>query len=227
MLHSLFIAQLILRNEVPANLKGLLLFLMVCTAFLYVANAKWLESIRFLATIPLQRFNWQSEQFLGSPIFRGTSMFLSSFTISVFVYAYSLGERFGYEHSTFSSFLLIALVVTTYFISKFGANYLFFQFHKSQTIGSQLIDFHSSLNQALSLALGTFLLVDVFYARLDSGLFYFTIILACIYFLLRLYGTILLLQNNFSYPILTVFVYLCTFEIVPALVVAKVLFVNS
>lgn len=227
MLNSTVIAQLILRNEMPANLKGLLLFLMVCTAFLYVANAKWLKSIVYLATIPFQRFNWQSEQFLGSPIFRATSMLLSSLTIALFIYAYNLGERFGYEQSSFASFLLITLVVILYFLIKFGADYIFFQFHKSPTVGSQLIDYHSSLNQALSLVLGAFLLIDVFYARLDSGLFYFTIILACIYFLIRLYGSILLLQNNFSYPILTLFVYLCTFELVPALVTAKILFVNS
>lgn len=227
MLASNIIAQLVLRNEVSPIIKALLLFLLICTAFLYVANAKWFTSIRFLAAIPLQRFTWQSEQFMGSNVFRATSLFLSSLTISLFIYTYSLGERFGYEQSSFISFLLIALVVVSFFVLKLAANHLYFKLHNSIAFDTQVFDFHSSLNQILSIVLGSFLLVDTFYARLASGLFVFMVIVTCIYFLVRLYGTILLLQNNFDYPILSVFVYLCTFELVPALVVAKVLFVNS
>jgi len=227
MLCSTTIVQLVLRNEAPALIRGLLLLLLICTAFLYVANAKWLESIRYLTTIPLQRFNWQSEQFLGNPIFRATSVILTSLTISLFIFTYSLGARFGYDKSTLSSFLLISILVVSYFVLKYWVNYIFFKIHNSSKIGSQLIDFQYSINQALSLVLGSFLLIDVFYTRLDSGIFYFIVTIACIYFLIRLYGTIVLLQNYFTYPILNVFVYLCTLEIVPALVIAKVLFVNS
>jgi hypothetical protein len=77
------------------------------------------------------------------------------------------------------------------------------------------------------LLLGILLLVDVFYFRLHSNIYVAMLIVAGMYFLVRLFGTILILQNHFSYSILPVFVYLCTFEIVPALFTAKVLFVNS
>ena len=226
MLQSTIIAQLVLRNAVPAHLKALLLLLLFCTALLYVANARWFDSIRHLASIPLQRFNWQSDQFLGNALFRVTSLFLSSFTTAIFIYTYSLGERFGYPPEQFSSFLIVTLCVSSYYLVKFVSTNIFFKIHRNATLGSQILDFHSSLNQLFSLFLGILLFVDVFYARLDSNLYYFTIIIALIYFLVRLYGTILLLQNSFNYPILTVFVYLCTFEIVPALVIAKALFVN-
>jgi hypothetical protein len=227
MLQSTLIAQLVLRNAVPAHLKALLLLLLFCTALLYVANARWFESIRHLASIPLQRFNWQSEQFLGNALFRVTSIFLSGLTTAIFIYTYSLGERFGYHPNQLSSFLVITVCVALYYLLKFGSTVIFFKIHRNTALGSQLLDFHSSLNQLFSLLLGILLFVDVFYARLDSSVYYFTVTIALIYFLVRLYGTILLLQNSFNYPILTVFVYLCTFEIVPALVIAKVLFVNT
>ena len=227
MQNSTLIAQLVLRNAVPAHLKALLLLLLFCTALLYVANARWFESIRFLASIPLQRFNWQSEQFLGNALFRITSVFLSSFTAAIFIYTYSLGDYFGYPHNQPSSFLPVVMCVALYFLLKLGSNFIFFRIHHKTALGSQILDFHYSLNQMLCLVLGVCLFIDVFYARLDSNLYYFSISLSLLFFLARLYGTILLLQNSFNYPILTVFVYLCAFEIVPMLVIAKVLFVNS
>jgi uncharacterized membrane protein YiaA len=227
MLQSTLIAQLVLRNAVPAHLKALLLLLLFCTALLYVANARWFESIRHLASIPLQRFNWQSEQFLGNALFRVTSLFLSSLTAAIFIYTYSLGAGFWYHPNQPSSFLLVIACVGLCFILKLCSTIVFFKIHRNTALGSQVLDFHYSLNQLFSLLLGILLFVDVFYTRLDSSLYHFTVIIALIYFLVRLYGTILLLQNSFNYPILTVFVYLCTFEIVPALVIAKVLFVNT
>ena len=83
------------------------------------------------------------------------------------------------------------------------------------------------ITQWFTLIIGSLLIFDIFYLKLNSSVILIITIIAGIYFLLRLFGTILMLQNNFKYPILTVFVYLCTLEIVPALVTAKVLFVNS
>ncbi len=226
MLQSTVIVQLVLRNAVPAHLKALLLLLLFCVVLFYVANARWFESIRYLASIPMQRFNWQSEQFLGNTLFRVTSIFQSVLTTGIFIYTYNLGERFGYQPNQLASFLAITLCVALYYLLKFGSTAIFFKIHHNTKLGSQLLDFHFSLNQLFSLLLGTLLFVDVFYARLDSSIYYFILTIALIYFLLRLYGTTLLLQKSFNYPILTVFVYLCTFEIVPALVIIKVLFIN-
>ena len=71
------------------------------------------------------------------------------------------------------------------------------------------------------------LLIDVFYENLSSNYLSILLVVSLLYFLVRLFGTIVLLQNNFKYSIFTLFVYLCAFEIVPALVIVKVLFVNS
>ena len=112
-------------------------------------------------------------------------------------------------------------------ILPFLANKFYFSLHNSSSLGDQIIDYQYSLNQWFTLVVGCLLIFDIFYLKLNSSVFLFITIIAGIYFLLRLFGTILMLQNNFKYPILTVFVYLCTLEIVPALVIAKVLFVNS
>ncbi len=221
------IADLVLRQEVPIAVKVVLLVVLLCATILFAFDERWGDSIRHLAAIPFQRFNWQSEQFLGNPVIRITSLLLSSLTIAAFIFAYNLGEHYNYENSSFIDFIKILVVVLLFSTVKFGFNYSYFRLHKSSGVGSQLTDFHFSINQILSLVLGTLLLVDVFYNRLHGNFFYFLVGIGSLFFLIRLYGTILLLQNNFRYPILTLFVYLCTVEIVPTLIVAKILFVNS
>lgn len=183
--------------------------------------------MKLLSIIPIQRFNWRSEKHTSNYLFRISSLVTTLFTITLLIYTYQIGEKYKSGSINFSNFLIILGVVGLLFFIKFIANKLYFSLHKSPVLGDQIIDFQYSLNQWLTLIIGILLIIDIFYLKLDSDIFILIIIIAVIYFLLRLFGTILMLQNHFKYPILTVFVYLCTFEIVPALVAAKVLFVNS
>lgn len=219
------VMQLTLRNEIPLGIKALLLILLATVATLYVINARWFESLGFLLLLPVQRFSWQSEQFSGNVLFRGSSFILMTLCFSLFIYIYELGlgkAQFGLYHYPVLLSMVLGVVLFKYLV-----NSLYFRLHRIKELGSQLLDFQSSINQIFCLALATLMVVDVFYAYTDSNLFYVGIVLAVIYFLMRLYGTILILQNDFHYPIVSLFIYLCTFEIAPALVLAKVLFVKS
>lgn len=221
------IQDLILRPEVPIEVKVVLLMLLVCATIIFSFDMRWGASMRHLAAIPFQQFNWQSVKFLGNFMLRIASILFSSLTIAAFIFAYKLGSRFQYEQTSFISYGKILMIVLLLSGLKFCFNYGYFRLHKSPDTGSQLTDFYCSINQIASLFLGLLLLIDVFYNRLYGNFFYFLVTLGCLFLLLRLYGTIVLLQNNFRYPILTVFVYLCTVEIVPTLIAAKILFVNS
>ena len=194
---------------------------------MYSVNSTWFQSMKLLSLIPIQRFNWQSEKYTSNYIFRICSFITSLFIIALTIYTYHLGENQNNESDIFSNFLVILLMVTLFFVFKFLANKFYFSLHNSASLGDQIIDYQYSLNQWFTLIIGSLLIFDIFYLKLNSSVILIITIIAGIYFLLRLFGTILMLQNNFKYPILTVFVYLCTLEIVPALVTAKVLFVNS
>ena len=227
MLIAVLTTDLVLKHEAPMYLKVLLLFLLMCIVFVYTTNGRWFSSMFYLATLPIQRFNWQSEQFLGNPIFRIASLVLSSFTIAIFVCTYELTPPdfiFLDNIAIFTSVLVAAIVL---FLIKYAGNLFYFGMHEESNLGSRVVDFQSSINQLFSLVISGLILVDIFYLRLSGDLFHIVLIGIAIYFLIRLYGTIVILQSNFKHSFLAVFVYLCTYEIVPALVFAKILFVNS
>jgi len=74
--------------------------------------------------------------------------------------------------------------------------------------------------------IGSITLVDVYYYGLISNLYLVVLILLLTYLAMRFIGTTIILINNFSYPILTVIVYLCTFEIISVMIFVKVSFDN-
>lgn len=219
------ILQLTLRTEVPVGIKALLFLLLATIAILYVLNVRWFESIGYLLLLPVQRFKWQSEQFSGNALFRGSSFTLFAVAFSLFVYIYGL-DTLNPASNSYPFFVLLIMFLALALI-KVAFNYAYFFLHKSNDLGAKLIDFQSSTNQLFCLVLTPLMLIDVFYTGISGDLVYVAIGLAVIYLLVRLYGTILLLQDNFRYPIVSLFVYLCTFELAPALVLAKVLFVKS
>ncbi len=90
-----------------------------------------------------------------------------------------------------------------------------------------IIDFQYGLNQLFAIIISSIALVDVFFYSLVSNLYIITLTMLLIYLILRFVGTTIILINNFSYPILTVIVYLCTFEIISIMVFMKVLFDNT
>jgi len=215
--------ELILRNQSPLFIKVVLLCILVILVIFYTVNRSWFISLKSLALLPFLRFGWQSEKYSADLIFRISSFLLSVLIISSAIYSYNLTST----DTLSSTYIEITLIITLLFVVKFIANSLYFSLHNSISTGSQLVDFQYSLNQWFTLLVIFILLIDVFYENLSSNYLNVLIIVSLLYFLARLFGTILLLQNNFKYSIFTLFVYLCTFEIVPALVIVKVLFVNN
>ena len=215
--------ELILRNQSPLFIKVVLLCILVILVIFYTVNRSWFISLKSLALLPFLRFGWQSEKYSADLIFRISSFLISVLIISSAIYSYNLTST----DTLSSTYIEITLIITLLFVVKFIANSLYFSLHNSISTGSQLVDFQYSLNQWFTLLVIFILLIDVFYENLSSNYLNVLLIVSLIYFLARLSGTILLLQNNFRYSIFTLFVYLCTFEIVPALVIVKVLFVNN
>ncbi|MDC1431043.1 DUF4271 domain-containing protein [Bacteroidia bacterium] len=219
--------QLISREQSPLFIRIVLLLTLVCLVFLYALNRNWVTSMVQLAILPFQRFAWQSEKFMTNNVFRLSSILSLSIFVSIAICSYKLGNSKLENYDSILTLLWIFPVVILFSVIKFAANYSYFSIHKEDKTANLLVDFQYSLNQWFALLLGILLLVDVFYFRLHSNIYIAMLIVAGLYFLARLFGTILILQNHFNYSILPVFVYLCTFEIVPALFTAKVLFVNS
>ncbi len=223
----MILSDLVLRNELPAALKFALLGLIFLVGVLYVLVPNWLVSIRLLAYLPIQRFSWQSEKYTINNLFRISSMLSISMVYAIFVYAYISSEKLFLVEDGTLNFLIIWLGVVILTVTKYFLNAYYFGLHQHSELGNLVVDYQYSINQFFALILGVLLLVDVFYFKLDSNLFIAEVILVITLFLVKLFGVILMLQNNFNYPILSLFVYLCTFEIVPILILAKVLFVNS
>jgi hypothetical protein len=215
--------ELILRNQSPLIFKVVILCLLFLLVIFYTVNRSWFISLKSLALLPFQRFGWQSEKYSSDLIFRASSLVLSVLIISLAAYVYKLVSTDVFA----STYFQITVITILLFIVKFVANTLYFGLHNSSSTGSQLVDFQYSLNQWFTFVVILVLMIDVFYVNLSTNYLNVLLAISILYFLLRLFGTIVLLQNNFKYSIFTLFVYLCAFEIVPALVIVKVLFVNN
>ena len=221
------INEIILRNEVSLTARIALLSTLIILALISVLNENWFVFMQKLTLLPIQRFNWESEKYSSNLIFRISSLVSSSLVSASLIITY-LPELniFKTVHPSISFFWFLIGALGLLLVSIL-ANKFYFSLHKEDELGEHIIDYQNALNQWLSFIVGSLILADVFYLHLHSILYAIILGLVIIYFLLRLFGTILMLQNNFEYPILSVFVYLCTFEIVPALVISKILFVNS
>lgn len=183
--------------------------------------------MRLLTLKPFQRFEWQSEKYGADLVFRLSSLITIIFIIAIGVSGYELGQSSFLQTSENSNIFVIGVVSFLilgfhYFIHK-----IYFALHQETSTGEEILDFQYGLNQWFTLILTALISLDFFYFRLDSYIFIVLIVTSLIYFLARLFGTLLIFQDKNNYPILTVFIYLCTFEIAPALVIAKVLFVNA
>ena len=219
--------ELILRNEAPIIIRLSLLGLMMVFGLIYAANPSLFSYTRKLANIPFQRFSWQSEQYLANSLFRISSIVSISLVFAVFVSINLVNSSFVLLRNETLNFLLMWLLILGFTLLKFLLNKYFFNLHQSDGVGDSTIDFHYSINQFFSFIVGGIMLAAAFYGGLDTQLMNIALVAIVVMFLTRLFGTILILQNNFTYPLIGVFIYLCTFEIVPMLVAAKVLFVDS
>ena len=190
----------------------------------HAINSSWIRTNRVLAALPIQRFKWKSETFLSSAFNRTASLVSSSIAFTILIYAHFVQPDLIPIKSPSSSFFQLLLIVVLFFLIKLVAMKLFFTLHEEDDIGTKVIDYQYAFNQLLSLFVLAVLCFDVFIFRLSTALYITLCIIIALVFLLRLLGNILMLLNNFNYPIVSLFIYLCAFEIIPMLVVAKVLF---
>ena len=221
------LSELILRYQTPLITRVALLSVLLLFAILYTLNRQWFLSMKLLTLLPIQKFSWQAEKQTTNYVFRLSSYISTAVVIGVLIHGYHWGSRVSKAGNYESSLFLTLLAVSALLLLNYFAIKVYFELHKSPNLGNQVLDFQYGLNQWLTLIIAALLIFDFYYLKLDSTMDIFLIVIIIIYFLLRLFGTILIVQNNLRYSILTVFVYLCTFELVPALILAKVLFVNS
>lgn len=227
MIISTIYNELILRNSTPLEVRLILLCTLLLVAFFYIVNREWFTSMRLLSLTPFQKFNWESEKYSVNYLYRTSSLISIVLCVSIAIKGYQLGTVTLKNLSFDNNFLFILLIILVLFLIKFVANKIYFSLHEIDDLGDRIIDFQYSINQWFSLVLLGLFLVDFFYLKLGSDILILTIFLSALYFLIRLFGTVIIFQNNIRQPIITVFIYLCTYEISPALVIAKVLFVNS
>lgn len=215
--------ELMLREQTPLVSRVSLLSLLVIIGLLFSVNRQWFRSLKLLSLLPFQRFGWQSEKYGSDLILRISSFVTITMAATITIQGYSLGPS---GLSSLKVHWIFGVIILLFILSLF-ANKMYFRLHESSKLGEQIIDFQYSINQWFAIVLSCLLLLDFFFLKQASSVLNIIVATTGIYFLARLFGTIIIFQNNFKYPLLTVFVYLCTFEIVPAIVMVKVLFVNS
>lgn len=227
MILSTTYSDLILRNSTPIGIRLILLCTLLLIALFYIVNREWFTSIKLLSLTPFQKFNWESEKYAVNYLYRISSLISIALCITIAINGYPLGFGSLVHFLINSHFLIVFLIILVLFILKFILNKFYFNLHENDDLGDKIIDFQYSINQWFSFILLGLFLVDYFYLKLGDNTLDQIIIISTIYFLIRLFGTAVIFQNNIKQPFVTVFFYLCTFEITPALVVAKVFFVNS
>ncbi|MGB0850256.1 MAG: DUF4271 domain-containing protein [Bacteroidia bacterium] len=220
---KLMLLDLMLREQTPLVSRISLLSLLVIIGLLFSVNHHWFRSLKLLSLLPFQRFGWQSEKYGSDTILRISSFITLSIAVAIAIQGYSLGPT---AFSSLNVYWILGVIILL-FMFNLLANKMYFSLHESSKLGEQIIDYQYSVNQWYAILLTGLLLLDFFFLKQASSILYIIGVITGLYFLSRLFGTIIIFQNNFKYPLLTVFVYLCTFEIVPAIVMVKVLFVNS
>jgi hypothetical protein len=223
---SIIIHDLILRYEIPNVIKLSLIIALLIIAFIYVQIPNWFLHIKHLVLIPIQRFQWQSEKYNENVVFRLSSFFSSTLIFSIAISSYLSSIQWLTNSTDTLKFFIIYGSIIGLFIIKLILDYFYFYLHNAKQSFNLIIDYQYGLNQLFALIIGGITLVDVYSFGLISKLYLVALIVLLIYLTLRFIGTIIILINNFSYPILTVIVYLCTFEIVSIMVFMKVLFEN-
>lgn len=150
-----------------------------------------------------------------------------SLAFGIFIYSHFMSSSLAFFENEALNFSVFLIVIAALVGLKLLTMKTFFFVHDQEEIGTMVIDFQYAYNFLLSLILVIVIAADLYFYRLSNSLYITASIVVGILFLMRLMGSILLLLNKFTYPIISLFIYLCAFEIVPMLVIAKVIFVKS
>lgn len=216
-----------LRTTTAIELKISLLLILFLFALMYASNRSWITTNRLLASIPIQRFKWKTETHLSSSLNRFGSLLSSSLILAVLISAYGLSTQANLMINSWLYFIGLSCLIILAFLFKWLSINVFFSLHDHKDLGTQSLDYQYGFNQLAALFLFAMLCLDVFYFHLDSPIRLIIIYFLVVAYIARLIGHIALLLNNLSYPLISLFIYLCAFEIAPALVITKVVFENS
>lgn len=219
--------ELLTRNASPVDVRIASLLLLLSIVALFGLQPQWVNTNQILASLPIQRFKWKSETFLSSAFNRSFSLITSSLAFSIFVFSHYAQPDILQFRLFDTSFLELFVLVVLLFLIKLGGMKVFFALHQQHKTGTMVIDYQYAFNQLISLLLCLVICLDVFFFRLSHPFFITVAVIIGVLYLARMFGNIILLLNEFDYPLVSLFIYLCTFEILPMLVIAKVLFVNS
>ncbi len=217
----------IIRNTLPLELKIALLAVIGLLALMYSANSSWITTNRLLASLPIQRFKWKTETYLNSSLNRFGSLVTSAIILSILVRSYFLSPQENFMLDSSIYFIGLCCLIILLFLFKWLSMSLYFRLHQQEEIGTLSLDYQYAFNQLVGILVFALLCLDLLYFHFDSPIKVILIYVIALAYLARLFGHIALLINNLSYPLLSLFIYLCTFEIAPALVITKVLFENS
>lgn len=178
-----------------------------------------------MATSPFSKFQWKLENLNISMDIIVISIL--SYSIVTSLLLESLLPNISIAVSEFTKIhhqLGSVLFVIVLLILKIVAVIIFFKAHDQTEHGLQLVNFQLGFNQILIFIAMIWLGVVIFYLNfLQFGIFIVLWIYG-IFWAFRLYGTILFLLLKFNYSVVTIFTYLCAFEIMPYILVSRIVF---
>ena len=156
-----------------------------------------------------------------------SSFFFVTLLFSIAIFSYLPNVHLFKNFTEIMRFFTVYGGILSLFIVKLMLDYFYFYLHKAKQTFNLIFDYQYGINKIFAVLIGSITLVDVYSYGLISKFYIVVLITLLIYLTLRFIGTTIILINNFSYPILTVIVYLCTFEIISIMVFMKVLFDNT
>ena len=222
------ILEILFRPNAPLWVKFFYL-LFVFFIGLYAGLRKgWFSLLFEMAVAPFSRFKWKMDN-LKIPFDLVIFSLLSYTFITVLLMESllpNLSQVMAVYFGVYPLFGLI-LAILMALVLKIVLVYFYFAAHKQAEEGIHLINFQLGFNQILIFIATIWLSIVIFYLRFSPLGLDLVIWIYGVFWAFRLYGTILFLLIKFNYSVITIFAYLCTFEIIPYILVARIVFMIS
>lgn len=222
------ILEILFRPNAPLWVKFFYLIVVFFIGLYAGLRKGWFSLLFEMAVAPFSRFKWKIDN-LKVP-FDVVIISLMSYTFITALLIESLlpklshviAEYFGvYPLFGLIMAILIALVLKIVLV------YFYFTAHNQAEEGIHLINFQLSFNQIMIFIATIWLSIVIFNLRFSPLGLNIVIWIYGAFWAFRLYGTILFLLIKFNYSVITIFAYLCTIEIIPYILVARIVFMIS
>lgn len=186
-------------------------------------DPNWLNSLKSLSALPLQRYKWKFTGYLKTWSSRIFSFLLFCIILAFVIILYNKDIRMEPWEATILNLGIAFGVVCIAYCLKYLIHFLCLKTFGAETLANRLIDYQLSFNVFISILFIPFLILEIFSMRFSTelGAIFFGVLALALIF--RLWGTIIIFLADFKYSFLLLFIYLCTFEFIPLLVAAKVL----